>query len=85
MCGITCAFDLKEESANLRPHLLEMSKKQNYSINYVSSFETEFKINTFFRLKEKNIVESLRSKNLLSKNDSPQEVFLALRELRNSW
>ena len=65
--------------------LLQMSKKQNYSINYVSSFETEFKINTFFRLKEKNIVESLRSKNLLSKNDSPQEVFLALRELRNSW
>ena len=27
MCGITCAFDLKEDAANLRPHLLEMSKK----------------------------------------------------------
>ena len=27
MCGITCAFDLKEDTANLRPHLLEMSKK----------------------------------------------------------
>ena len=27
MCGITCAFDLKEDTTNLRPHLLEMSKK----------------------------------------------------------
>ena len=45
----------------------------------------ELKVNTFFRLKEKSILESLKSKNVLSKNDSPQEVFLALRELRNSW
>ena len=27
MCGITCAFDLKEDSSVLRPQLLEMSKK----------------------------------------------------------
>jgi asparagine synthase (glutamine-hydrolysing) len=27
MCGITCAFDLKESSEKLRPQLLEMSKK----------------------------------------------------------
>jgi len=27
MCGITCAFDLKESSDKLRPQLLEMSKK----------------------------------------------------------
>ena len=27
MCGIVCAFDLKEESEVLRPKLLEMSKK----------------------------------------------------------
>ena len=27
MCGIVCAFDLKESSEQLRPHLLEMSKK----------------------------------------------------------
>ncbi|MCX2679564.1 asparagine synthase B [Galbibacter sp. EGI 63066] len=27
MCGIVCAFDLKEESEALRPQLLEMSKK----------------------------------------------------------
>ena len=27
MCGIVCAFDLKEKSEILRPQLLEMSKK----------------------------------------------------------
>ena len=27
MCGIVCAFDLKEQSEILRPQLLEMSKK----------------------------------------------------------
>ena len=27
MCGITCAFEIKENSSVLRPQLLEMSKK----------------------------------------------------------
>ena len=27
MCGIVCAFDLKEKTEVLRPQLLEMSKK----------------------------------------------------------
>ena len=27
MCGIVCAFDIKESSEALRPQLLEMSKK----------------------------------------------------------
>ena len=27
MCGIVCAFDLKETSDSLRPKVLEMSKK----------------------------------------------------------
>ena len=27
MCGIVCAFDLKETTEVLRPQLLEMSKK----------------------------------------------------------
>ena len=65
--------------------LLQKSREENFSTNFVSSFELELKVNTFFRLKERSILESLKSKNILSKNDSPQEVFLALRELRNSW
>ena len=27
MCGIVCAFDLKQDMTTLRPQLLEMSKK----------------------------------------------------------
>ena len=27
MCGIVCAFDLKKETSDLRPQLLDMSKK----------------------------------------------------------
>ena len=27
MCGIVCAFDLKEKSGDLRPKILEMSKR----------------------------------------------------------
>ena len=27
MCGIVCAFDLKQKSEDLRPQILEMSKK----------------------------------------------------------
>ena len=27
MCGIVCAFDLKQTAGDLRPQLLEMSKK----------------------------------------------------------
>ena len=27
MCGIVCAFDLKERSEKLRPQILEMAKK----------------------------------------------------------
>ena len=65
--------------------LLQEAKKENFSTSFVSSFELELKVNTFFRLKEKSILESLKSKNVLSKNDSPKEVFLALRELRNNW
>lgn len=79
-------FTLSLEPNNFNAYkLLQRSKKNNFSINYVSSFEEELKVNTFFRLKETNIIKNLKSKNLLSKNDSPQEVFLALRKLRNEW
>ncbi len=79
-------FTLSLEPNNFNAYkLLQKSKKNNFSINYVSSFEEELKVNTFFRLKETNIIKNLKSKNLLSKNDSPQEVFLALRKLRNEW
>ncbi len=65
--------------------LLDSTKKENFSINYVSSLENELKINTFFRLKQKDIIESLQEKGEELKDTSPKEVFLALRRLRNKW
>ena len=79
-------FTLSLEPENKNAYdLLQKSKMEGFSTKFVSSFEIELKVNTFFRLKEKSIKESLKNENLLSKNDSPQEVFLALRELRNKW
>ncbi len=65
--------------------LLDSAKKENFSINYVSSLDNELKINTFFRLKQKDIIESLQEKGEELKDTSPKEVFLALRRLRNKW
>ena len=30
MCGIVCAFDLKQDSETLRPQILEMSKHRKF-------------------------------------------------------
>ena len=79
-------FTLSLEPNNKNAYdLLQKSKIENFSTSFISCLETEFEVNVFFRLKEKSIKESLKNANLLSKNDSPQEVFLALRELRNKW
>jgi hydroxyacylglutathione hydrolase len=46
----------------------------------------ELTINGFFRLTEPGLIEGLRAKvPALSARPAPREVFLALRELRNSW
>jgi hydroxyacylglutathione hydrolase len=46
----------------------------------------ELSFNSFFRLTEGNLIETLRTRvPTLSTRPAPREVFLALRELRNSW
>jgi hydroxyacylglutathione hydrolase len=45
----------------------------------------ELRLNTFFRLDEPGVVEGLRARLPLSARPDRREVFLALRELRNSW
>jgi hydroxyacylglutathione hydrolase len=46
----------------------------------------EFTINSFFRLGEAGLIETLRRLvPALPPSPKPREVFLALRELRNSW
>ena len=38
MCGIVCAFDLKEKISSLRPKVLEMSKKVRNIIKVTSKY-----------------------------------------------
>jgi hydroxyacylglutathione hydrolase len=46
----------------------------------------ELGFNSFFRLTEPGLIETLRERvPALPRRPSPREVFLALRELRNSW
>ena len=79
-------FTLSLESDNRNAlELLKKAESEAFSIKYVSSLENELKINTFFRLKEKNIIKSLQEKGEKLKDTSPKEVFLALRRLRNIW
>ena len=46
----------------------------------------EFTVNSFFRLGEAGLIETLRRLvPQLPASPTPRAVFLALRELRNSW
>ena len=52
----------------------------------VSTLSIEKEVNTFFRLKNIDVIENLREVfPELSENPGMKEVFLKLRELRNEW
>jgi hydroxyacylglutathione hydrolase len=52
----------------------------------VLTLAQELSINSFFRLSEPGLIETLRERvPALPQRPRPREVFLALRELRNSW
>ena len=52
----------------------------------VSTLGIEKEVNTFFRLKNTEVIENLRKTFPdLSENPGMKEVFLKLRELRNDW
>lgn len=51
----------------------------------VMTLAEELSINSFFRLQEAELVENLRSRQPALGSADPESVFLALRELRNSW
>ena len=79
-------FTLSLEPENKKAiDLLTKAKSEDFSINYVSSLKNELNINTFFRLKETSIINSIIDKGEELKDSSPKEVFLALRRLRNNW
>jgi hydroxyacylglutathione hydrolase len=65
---------------------LQRSESVGAEDRAVLTLEQEFAVNSFFRLTEPGLIETLRERvPALAARPTPREVFLALRELRNSW
>lgn len=80
MCGIVCAFDLKEKAEDLRPQLLEMSKKiRHRGPDWNGVFNNENAIMTHERL---SIVDPASGKQPLFSKDK-QLVLAANGEIYN--
>ncbi len=80
-------FTLDREPGNTAAQaLLDQTFDQDPAEALVTSLAQEKEINTFFRLQNPQVIEQL---NLqfpeLGENPDPKQVFLKLRELRNSW
>ena len=80
-------FTLDREPDNARAAaLLPEAKQQDPHAPRVTTIGLEKEINTFFRLHSPSVIKRLReSFPDLSENPEPKEVFVKLRELRNSW
>ena len=81
-------FTLNREPDNQDARVLldEIEDSHDPSDSLVTDLEQEAKINTFFRLHSPTVIATLKeSFSDLSDQPSPKEVFLKLRELRNSW
>ena len=80
-------FTLDREPDNVKAlKLLDSVKNQDTGQALVSTLGLEKEVNTFFRLHSETIKEMLRQRfpNLPAKLTG-KEIFLKLRELRNSW
>jgi hydroxyacylglutathione hydrolase len=52
---------------------------------YISTLGEDKTVNPFFRLNDVKLIEGIHQKTPLSKHPTRKEIFLALRQLRNSW
>ena len=80
-------FTLDREPENIKARdMINEERIKNPNDPFVSTLGMEKEVNTFFRLKNPNIIEKLREVfPKLSRNPEMREVFLKLRELRNDW
>ena len=80
-------FTLDREPDNEKARtLLGELANQDPANAMVTTMGLEKEINTFFRLRSQTVIDTLREKFPdLPATPSPREVFLKLRELRNSW
>jgi hydroxyacylglutathione hydrolase len=81
------SFTLSREPENEQAAtLLDEVDEQDPHRAKVTTIGLEREINTFFRLQNPNVIAHLREAfPSLPDEPSPKEVFLKLRELRNSW
>ena len=83
------AFTLDREPGNVAAAALLARVERDAAVGAAAPSTTlgeERRINTFFRLQSREIVERLRASfSDLSASPPPTEVFLRLRELRNRW
>jgi hydroxyacylglutathione hydrolase len=80
-------FTVDREPENSKAkQLLAETAKQNPHDALVTTLALEKEVNTFFRLQSPSVIAALRGTfPTLPENPHPKEVFLRLRELRNSW
>ena len=80
-------FTLDREPGNATAReLLDQCRSQDPANALVTTLAQEREINTFFRLDSAGVIARLRDQfPELGDKPSPKEVFLKLRELRNSW
>ncbi len=80
-------FTLDREPGNTRAaELLARIESQDPEDAFITTLADEREINTFFRLRNPEVIAGLCERFPdLSSDPDPREVFLKLRELRNSW
>jgi len=81
-------FTLDREPDNARAWelLAELEAGHDPEHALVTNLGLEKEVNTFFRLRSESVIAELRKAfPELSEKPTPKEVFLRLRELRNSW
>jgi hydroxyacylglutathione hydrolase len=81
------AFTLDREPGNARAReMIATAENMDPSRAIVTTLGLEKEINVFFRLRNAEVVRGLRARVPdLPVDPTPEDVFLALRELRNSW
>jgi hydroxyacylglutathione hydrolase len=82
------AFTLDREPTNEKAHQLLEKLRASHDPEHptVTSLAMEKEINTFFRLTNETVIARLREAfSDLPDDPTPHDVFVRLRELRNSW
>jgi hydroxyacylglutathione hydrolase len=81
------AFTLDREPDNARAKELKAQlENQDTNKAFITTLALEKEVNTFFRLHSPSVIAALRAKYPdLPDNPTEKDVFLRLRELRNSW